>query len=206
MKTVIVTRPIEKLYLDMDDVLTDCTGDALRHMGILDYRRENYPHGIGRDVCKAYQLFGGIYIPPENFWQHFKRGWWAGLTPTPWCYDLIDLALKFVDKERLFLLTYPTQCGDCHAGKWDWIEDKLPEWFRRQYDFTPQKLTCAAPGSVLIDDCDKNIKAFESNATPGKGIVFPQPWNSQSHMIGRELDWVEQQLTYIEEEGLCYAD
>ena len=186
---------IRKIYLDMDDVLVECTVDAIRHMGLHDFQREDYPD-VGRDIYAAYEQLTGLSLTPAQWWEHFKREWWATITPTPWCFDLLDLVCEFVECENVFLLTTPTKCGDCLAGKLDWIHEYLPKWIHRQYNMTPRKRSCAAPGSVLIDDADDNIRAFQTNDPPGWGITFPQPWNSKHYMIGCELDHVRSHLQH----------
>lgn len=179
---------IQTILLDMDDVLCDCTGDAMKHMGLHNWVRQDHTLEV-RDIYEMYRLQTGISYQPAQFWEHFKREFWANIEPTPWCYDLIDLVGKYVPAGQIALCTSPTKCGDCLAGKLDWIETHLPKWLHRQYLMTPRKHFCAAPGHVLIDDATENTKAFTDAG--GWAITLPQPWNhSRSHM-GEELEYVE---------------
>lgn len=184
---------IQTILLDMDDVLCDCTGACLRHMGLHDFKREDY--GIDdRDIYAEYERITGIRYSPAQFWEHFKREFWASIEPTPWCYDLIDLCAKYVPTEQIALCTSPTKCGDCLAGKLDWIEEHLPKWMHRQYLMTPRKHFCAARGHVLIDDASENTKAFTEAG--GWSVTFPQAWNHCREYIGEELEYVAGWLNY----------
>lgn len=194
---------IERIYLDIDDVLTDCTVEGLRHMGVHDYKREDHPD-VGRKIEAALGHLIGVEFTPKQFWQHFNRDWWANLRVTEWWMDLIYLAAQTVGRDEVYLLTTPTKCGDCHGGKFDWIERHVPDWLKRQYNITPRKRCCAYPGAVLIDDADENAEAFRTNKKPGPGhcILLPQPWNAAREHMGREIEYVTEQLDQIQKGNL----
>lgn len=190
---------IERIYLDIDDVLADCTVEALRHMGVHNYQREDHPD-VGRCIEDALFELTEVRLSPKQFWEHFNKRWWANLRLTDWCYELIHLAAQTVGKDEVYLLTTPTKCSDCHGGKFEWIEQHMPDWLKRQYNITPRKRCCAYPGAVLIDDADENADAFRNNRKPGPGhcILLPQPWNAASHHMGREIDYVGETLDQIQ--------
>ena len=182
---------IHRILLDVDDVLCDCTGAAMRHMGLTGWQRDQY--GIEtRDIYAEYERVTGIKYSPALFWEHFKREFWATIPPTPWCYDLIDLVGRYVSSDNIALLTSPTKCGDCLAGKLDWIEDHLPKWLHRQYLMSPRKRFCASTGCVLIDDASENTIDFRQAG--GWAITFPQQWNECRIVIGKELEYVANRL------------
>jgi len=157
----------------------------MRHMGLGSFDLDQYPI-TGRDVCEAYRVITGIDMPPSLWWEHFKREWWASIPVTDECYELIDLSGNLVGNDNVALLTSPTKCGQCLAGKLDWVQDKLPSWLHRQYIITPRKWFCATPETLLIDDCQINTHCFESAG--GKAILYPQPWNlNREHTKGRFL-------------------
>jgi len=189
---------IRKILIDMDDVLCDCTGDALRHMGLHGWVRESYPIET-RDIYEVYRLATGVQYSPAQFWEHFKREWWANIQPTPWCHDLINLCTEYVSTDRIALLTSPTKCGDCLAGKLDWIETNMPKWMHRQYLMSPRKAFCASEGVVLIDDCTENLEAFEQD--DGFGIAMPQMWNDARPFIGKELEYLKNKLDNFQRWG-----
>lgn len=182
---------IKKILLDMDDVLCNCSDDIMVHMGLSDWLREDYTRE-DRDIIEMYYEKTDISYSTPVFWEHFKREFWANVTPTPWCFDLIDLCCEFVPKEQIAICTSPTKCGDCMAGKLDWIDKHMPPWLHRQYIMTPRKEFCAAPGVVLIDDAEENTVSF--NKAGGWWITLPQPWNMNRSIIGQELQYVRNQL------------
>ena len=184
---------IERILIDVDDVLADCTGAAMRHMGLHDWMREDHTLGH-RDIIEQYEIATNIRYTPAQFWEHFKREWWASIPVTPWCYDLIDMCTKYVDADNIALLTTPVKCGDCLAGKMDWIEEFMPKFLHRQYLISPRKNFCAAPGAILIDDLGPNTKSFSDAG--GAGITFPQPWNQCKERMGEELQYVGGWLDY----------
>jgi 5'(3')-deoxyribonucleotidase len=190
---------IRRIFLDIDDVLCDCTGACMRHMGLFDWVREDHNVLAERDIYKMYQMKTGILFEPHVWWEHFKREFWAGIDPTPWCHDLIDLCCEYVDPEDIALLSVPTKCGDCLAGKHDWIEEFMPKFLHRQYVITPRKVVCAAPGNVLIDDARENTKPFGDAG--GWSITFPQPWNQCREQQGAELEYVRGWLDYYQNES-----
>lgn len=178
----LVRSKVTQILLDMDDVLVDCTGAIMRHMGLPYYNiRRDYPSEIGRDIITAYQMATGLRYEDEVFWEHFKREFWADMPKTPWCDELVDFAQSIVGRDNVYLCTSPTKCGDCLAGKFDWINANLPYWMHRQYIMTPRKEACAFAGSVLIDDADCNVKVF--NEAGGMAVALPAPWNeNRRHM------------------------
>ncbi len=184
---------IKKIFLDIDDVLTQCVRDCMIHMGLPDYVRRDYPIDY-RSITDAYKSLTGIRYSNTHFWRHFERQFWATLTPTDWCFDLIELCLRYVDKNNLFLLTSPTEYGDCLAGKHDWILRNMPDFLHDQYLIGPTKSACASEGVVLIDDSPHNTKAFTEAG--GSGITFPQPWNYCRTNMGEELEYVGACLDY----------
>ncbi len=169
------TRKARRIYLDMDDVLVDFMCSAMRHMGLTDYTIADYEHDIGRDIYTAYARKTGILYPANVWWEHFKREFWANMQPMECCSDLINLCADAVGRDNVALMTSPTKCGDCLAGKLDWIHRTLPSWLHRQYIMTPRKHLCATPDSLLIDDAEENIEPFHQAG--GQAIAFPRPWN-----------------------------
>lgn len=190
---------INRIALDMDDVLVDCSVHALQHMGLADYTIDQYPDYVGRDIYAAYANVTGLVLSPALWWEHFKREWWAGLPPMDHAHDLINKSAELVGPENVFILTSPTKCGDCLAGKLDWIHEHTPPWLHRQYVMTPRKWLCATPNTLLIDDAEENIGPFREHG--GRCIAFPRPWN---YARGRTLDayyYVSQWLDWYDRRG-----
>ncbi len=197
---------IDSIYLDLDDVLNDFTREALQHVtGLSEFTHEpEWGYDIvlaaGKLCTKAQvQPAGSISeckIPPSisstfftqaSFWGQIKRDFWANIGVTDWCYELIDICASAVGKENVCILTSPTLDPDCVAGKMEWIQKEMPTWLHRQFLIGPCKQFCARPGSLLIDDCEENVRKFRERG--GLAWEFPRPWNSQRSSDPQE--WVE---------------
>ncbi len=167
---------IDTILLDMDDVLVDFTNGAMAFWGVDNYDvLDCYPKGIGRDITMAYECVTGLRIDEEIWWEHFKREAWANMPPSPDCCRIVDWARDLVGYENVYLCTTPTRCGECMAGKLDWIKKNLGPWAYRNYIMTPKKFVCARPGTLLVDDCDRNVELFKEWG--GEAVIWPRPWN-----------------------------
>lgn len=188
---------IKTILLDMDDVLVDCTAACLKHMGLSDYNViRDYPLDVGRDILEVYRRETGLSLPVQIFWEHFKREFWATIPPMRTYKELVRLCVDTVGETNVALCTSPTKCGDCLAGKLDWIEKNLPDTMQRQYIMTPRKHFCAAPGTLLIDDCPNNVSAFIEAG--GLAIAFPRPWNENFIDMADPVPFIRKRLDMLE--------
>jgi 5'(3')-deoxyribonucleotidase len=172
-------KPVEIVYLDIDGVLNQMPYDALNK--VLGTNIVRYPLPGNYDIVKACNkacLDKGIkhVYSPEEFWSKLDREFWANIHPSPECDWLPELCGQVVGRKNVFLLSTPIHNPDCVAGKMEWIHKNLPSWLHRQFIFTPHKWVCSKPGTLLIDDYDKNIQLFETYG--GQTILVPRPWNS----------------------------
>jgi 5'(3')-deoxyribonucleotidase len=93
----------------------------------------------------------------------------------PWANDLVKFAENMAGPENVSFLTKPVLDPYCAAGKTMWVQKHFPNYSRRLLIGSCKEM-CASIDSVLVDDDDKNIEAFEKYG--GHGILFPQPWNT----------------------------
>ncbi len=183
---------IERILLDMDDVLLDTTGACLRHMGVKGFNiLFDYPIAE-RDIYVAYNCLTRLTLPPHVFWEHFKREFWASIPKKSTHSELIALCMGFVGSDNIAICTTPTLCGDCLAGKLDWIQRYFPEYMQRQYIMTPRKFFCASPTTILIDDDEETIEKFRW--AKGLGIVYPAPWNDNKEHMADPMPFIKSEL------------
>jgi 5'(3')-deoxyribonucleotidase len=168
-------KPIEIIYLDIDGVLNQMPYDALSKVLGQDVIYYSIPGDY--DIVKVCNKCLKIPVSAEEFWSKLDREFWANIKPASECEWLPELCGQVVGRKNVFLLSTPIDNPDCLAGKMEWIYKNLPEWLHRQFIFTPHKWVCAKPGTLLIDDYDKNIQKFETYG--GQTILVPRPWNSQ---------------------------
>ena len=77
-----------------------------------------------------------------------------------------------------------------------WLKDRFGGDFR-EFLITRCKYLLSAAGSVLIDDSDHNIEAFERHGQ-GKGVLFPQRWNSAYERVnGDRVGWVMDRIQQL---------
>jgi hypothetical protein len=159
-------------YLDMDGVLCDFVRGAMTLHGV------TMPYDDVR-----WDFYKQLGIADNDFWGKMDRDFWANLPWTPEGYSLLRGLENFYGKENIVLLTavaLPTADMNAAAiaGKLDWIYKNLPLAYNNSYFVGSKKHMLASRGKVLIDDSDKNVKAF--CAAGGQTILIPRPWNAKS--------------------------
>lgn len=167
---------IERIVLDLDDVLNMLSLDILRFYGVSLDSYDDWPVDVGFPVKAALSaLTGQPEIDTVPFWEAIPRSLWAGATPTPEIYDIIEWCEHHVGRDNILIGTTPTKCADCLAGKYVWMERYLPVWLHRQYAITPRKWWFARHDTVLLDDNEENCENMRNNG--GHAIEVPRPWN-----------------------------
>ena len=169
---------IERIVLDLDDVLNSCTMYILQQLGCGVTPRDyiKYPQGVGYDLIGAWSvLTGRPRVPVPTFWEWVSRRIWEDM-PKSKQFWLLDATACMVGQKNVLIATSPTKSADCHHGKYHWIRDHVPEWCKRQYSITPRKSWLARPGVLLIDDADANCEAFREGG--GDALLVPRPWNT----------------------------
>ena len=182
---------IKRIFLDVDDVLVDFTLAVLSQLtgykiGPVDFKPE-----WGFDIARAYNELSRpfeIHISPEQFWAKIPMEFWATRKKTEECDEIIRSSSELVGRQNVFLLTAPINDPECGSGKMELIRDIFPEfWNDRRYIIAPPKYVCAQPGSLLIDDSDRNVDAFREAG--GIAVLFPRPWNSAHASQTNEFDF-----------------
>lgn len=169
------------IFLDMDGVVADFVGAACK------------VHGKEVEGVDCWNFFEKWGISEDEFWEPVNAGgrdFWANLEPFPWFDELVS-AVKAADKD-FFVLTKPSRQASCLAGKLDWIHRHFGSRFRN-YIFAPDKSPLAAPGRLLIDDSDDNVKGFREAG--GVAYLFPQPWNASRQSASDDFFWLRETLS-----------
>jgi len=122
-------------------------------------------------------------IKAENitlaFWERIEQEgekFWSELPMFPEAKELYEFLFTLTD--NVFFCTSPSYKSTCVAGKLKWLQKHFGGNTCRNYVFTPaeNKMLLANKYTILIDDSDKNIKAFKQAG--GVGILYPRKWNS----------------------------
>ncbi len=144
-----------KIYFDMDGVLADFDGMLRKH----------HPHVEDFSV-----------LPDDEFWPLVKAipNFWEDLEILPGANEMVKAAFENENVTHVEVLSAPSRHDlRSYAGKVKWLEKHFSEYFpfdlRLNLVIAKNKKHFAEPGSVLIDDLDKNIDAWNKNG--GFGIL-----------------------------------
>lgn len=179
---------INHILLDMDGVIADFVGSAIRLFG-----REDL---LSTWPCGQWCIAKALGISEVDFWGKIDvrgRHFWERLDFYPWAFRLTGMLTSFAPWT---ICTSPSHHPESLAGKLAWLHSCFGFPFRN-YFMGSAKHLFARPGTVLVDDSDKNVSDFQ--AAGGKSILFPQPWNAlYAIQMGEDkLDYVERQLREI---------
>ncbi|RLG10760.1 hypothetical protein DRN73_06985 [Candidatus Pacearchaeota archaeon] len=151
-KNITVTASSLKVYLDMDQVLTDFN-KAVKKLGPKAFR------GLKDNASEEDQIYmwNKIDDARESFWSEME-----------WCPKGKEL-WKVVKKYDPVLLSSPGEIKWAKAGKELWVRNNLPGV---PLIVEKDKYKYAERDAVLIDDMKTNIKAWEMGG--GLGILYEQ--------------------------------
>ena len=132
-------------------------------------------------------------ISSKDFWRPIDKlgsKFWADIDPYEWFHDLINLV-----SEEYYIATSPSHAASATEGKVQSIQKHFGLHFRN-YFITPKKWLLGGIGRVLIDDLESNCKKFEEYG--GNAILFPQTYNSHSHLVNDRIGFVKEELEKLE--------
>ena len=168
------------LFVDMDGVLVDLMGGVCAKFGV------PMPENPTYDLSE-------IGIP--DVWDYIAgegARFWEDLPAYPWTQKVVKLAVTYAAEENVYILSKPTVAPGCWAGKVKWVRRVLGEQWVERLILAREKWTLAAPGRLLIDDFDLNIREFQRAG--GYGLTFPQPWNEKCWNTMNRMDYLERLL------------
>lgn len=169
-------------YIDLDEVFCDFVGGACALHGFDRERIEKVRRRMGVwSIVDVVQLeHPDLKFSNTKFWEPIKQqqaAFWLGLQPLPWASRLRSLLND--SGAEWYILTGPTNCHHCYAGKVQWIQRFFGSRFNN-YIVTPHKNLLARPGAVLVDDNHHNLQAFveapdadgKLQPTGARGVLF----------------------------------
>lgn len=200
---------IERILLDLDDVLNEFTVHAMRHVGCYmpgGWRDYNPKHGFNivravndmlrRQAACGVTLCSGFFnhYKHDSFWASITQDVWESVPKSRWFDEIMSFALDWVCEKNVFVVTAPVKNSDgmlssgCIEGKLRWFAEHVP-LSQDQLIIAKSKWALATSGSVLIDDYDKNVHLFRGYG--GRAILFPRPWNSLHQLSNCPMTYVE---------------
>jgi hypothetical protein len=175
-----------RCLVDLDGVLVNFISGWEKLHGIT--LNKPWPVGI-YDMPTVYDF------PIERFWDGMTEQFWVDLPFMPDGREILAIIESCFDKKDICLISRTPYYVGFHSkgagGKIGWIEKNLPEYLDN-FLLGPAKHFLATPNSILIDDWDKNIDAF--NVGGGRGILYPRIWNSNYSLVASGLPYLHQRL------------
>ena len=172
-----------RMILDMDEVMVDFVGGALRAHGWTRKRLyAAWPPG-------EWDMAAPMGLTLEEFWAPLTaagENFWTGLEPHPWLPRLLAL-VEGLTKDW-YIVSSPSQCSSCHAGKARWLKTRFGPHFDR-FAITPHKHLFANPDTLLIDDRDETVRRFTDYG--GVGLVFPARHNRLHRLADDPVRYLE---------------
>lgn len=154
----------------------------------------NEIHGRPGYVSPVYDWWRTEWdMPDKEFWQpirdcglHFYQRY---VEPYPWMDKVLDTLRGY---GPIVIATADPKIPAIKASKEEWIQHYIGDV---EVIYIRNKWRLAAPGTLLIDDCDENIEAFR--AAGGHVCTFPQKWNHLRRIAtdaATRLAWLEDNL------------
>lgn len=123
-----------------------------------------------------------------SFWKHLE-----------WTEDGMDILQLIIGKfqsKQIYLLTTPMPNVESPTGKWMWVHQHLPEFYKRTIITQAPKHLLARPDTLLVDDKDENVKGFVKAG--GQGLLVPRAWNRAHLQADHAVKVVREFLGRIE--------
>lgn len=164
---------MERIYLDIDDVLADCSGGICKFTN----RKNPYDNKANWGNREIHEL---VNIDWQDMW--VKPSWevWAGFELLPWANTIVDTAISLVGTSNVFLLTAPVISEGCCYGKQVWAINNYPDL---NIIITKEKQVCVDSNSFLIDDSVKNEKRFINDNKENNFLLFPSYGNRLANLV-----------------------
>lgn len=170
------------VYLDMDGVIVDFVGGALRLLGLPEEARDQCVEwGSLADIAVDYGL-----CPAEGshayVWDRINAAgvdFWADLATLP--TGMVLLTRLLTAGIPLAFVTASSRHHTSAAGKQLWLEQNLPhdayqgKPLHRRFAICPAKHLLAHRDALLVDDRPRNIDLFQKHG--GVGMLWPQRWS-----------------------------
>jgi len=181
-----------KIALDLDGVLYDWMGSALRHFQL------NPSDPLIRNVVSRYHDGLEMIKPKKEVFEAVESlgaEYWESLQLLPWAQELYRCLSEIGD---VTVLTSPGAWT--HAGRGKLLALRR-DFQIKTFILAKKKEICAAPNAILIDDKKKNIEKFRQAG--GWGYVWPNSFciedgkPNASQAIADCISYVKQVKTKI---------
>lgn len=179
----------QNILLDMDGVLADFAGSAIRLLNEKlkkDHTIEQYASEYGEFGMDKF--YG---ISEEEFWSviDYDEYFWYNIEPLPWAKELYGMLLGFGE---VMIVTSPAQNPVCAYHKYRWLYEHLN--IKTENIILCSKKHLLAGNGLLIDDYKKNVIEFMNAG--GDAVCVPSNWNTPNLDKYEVFDTILDALTF----------
>lgn len=171
------------LYVDLDGVFADFTSAACQvhaHPHHYVSHWDFFTDWTGEDgePMTEEQFMGAIHARGDNFYRFMVK-------PYSWVPEMLDLITK---ADKWAIVTSAPSHYHGFAAKKIWVDKYLQPFVKDPIEIIvcTNKWRLATQDTLLIDDYDRNLGAFDS--VGGHILPFPQPWNTTWYAGGDSRD------------------
>lgn len=187
-----------RILLDLDEVLADFVGAALRlHKWTMpEYIKAQEEQGrLGQwNMVPTMGLAFNEWLEPIA---KGGPGFWRSLYPTKWLNQLLEMVQSYTNDWFIVSSPIPDILEQCHLGKLRWVCAECGPLFANRTIITSDKSLLANYKTLLIDDHEKNCKEFL--AAGGNAILFTAITNPCYAQADNPLPFVEERLKLFSE-------
>jgi hypothetical protein len=161
-------RPNREFVIDLDEVLGNFVAAACTVHRKDIYRGPKYDFYASEWGMTQEQFWGPIHAIGDNFYRDMVQ-------PFPWTFSLLEKVKEIGD----FVIMSTPGIGSPkdYPGKRIWVDKHVPG---AKLIVGGSKDWLARPNRMLIDDNNENASAFMARG--GQALLFPRPWNRNSHI------------------------
>lgn len=159
---------IKKVFLDMDEVLTNFFKGVCIAFG-----REYILEEITR--YDPWEDWEGPRVRISDINEICNQEFWEDLEWMPNGKEILRIVEEAYGKENIFIITQPMPHKGSWTGKKTWINRMAPEYRKRLMITEIPKAVFASSDILLIDDKNENVDEFIKAG--GNAILIPHPWN-----------------------------
>jgi len=181
-----------KVFFDLDGVLFNFVESLFEK-----FHLEIDPYPFPKGTYDIFPYFESKYKIPQSkiFSLLREESFWENLKTNPKGKELFNMVVKKIGKDSVFFLSKPiVGMPYSFSGKYKGIAKNFPGFSKNIILTTSHKDIIDNEDIILIDDSDEEINKIKK----GKGILFPQPWNSRWKDI--DLDVYDLLLETLKEE------
>lgn len=167
---------MERLIVDMDDVLADATGQFInfyeREFGVrVDRESMNHKPEMER--------FPGNHEAVYNF--TFRKNFFRTMEVNPHSQEVMK---ELNEKYEVFIVSSAMEFPNSLPEKLEWLNEHFPFLHWKQFVFCGRK--SVVHGDYMIDDLPHNLETFN-----GEKLLFTAPHNMQFNHFKRVTGWKE---------------